>query len=312
MRPFARKSLGVILAVGIAAGFAFAQEGRPEKHVTEIKAESAAKYPNGYADTKLCRWAKAEDPPYSRFRWVHPDLKSFSSSLADLMQKSDEVVLVGVDLRGVTALSPSEENAVSYDDSRVLRSWKGSHKVGDLITMGSLIGVIHCGLETREFSGTTPLYEGDAVYHGVNPVYAPAGPFVLFLTHDKSLEIESFRLAGGEGLQGRFDLGPSDSTDLKSPSSSCYRASFDQIFCHAYPHYPKGAPAFCSDERIDQANIAQCLAFLSSNTELMTERGFENDPLRQLYAGKPIASFLKDMEKAAESKQETAIRLGSN
>ena len=313
MRPFARKSLCAILAAGIVTGYASAQEDHSEKHVTEIKADSEAKYPNGYADSKLCRWAKAQDPPYSRFRWVHPDLATFAPSLSELMQRSDEVILVGVTLRTVTVLSASEENAVSYTDFRVLRSWKGSHKVGDLITIGSLSGVIHCGAETKEFSGTTPLFEGNAKYHAVNPNYGPDGPFVLFLTHDKTVEIEGLRLAGGEGLQGGFNLRPSDITDVKSPSSSCYSASFDQTFCHAYPHYPKGAPAFCNDARIDQANIVQCISILNSSKELMTERGFEEDPLRKIYGGNPVANFLKDLQRVAGSaRQSPSSSSGAN
>ena len=287
--------VGAILAVGIAAGWALAQQEAPEKHVAQITAESKAKYPEGMANSLLCQQARAQHPPYSSERVHQSDLAKLEKDLASLMRASDEVVMVGTPLRWVTALSPSGEDAVSYSDVRILHRWKGSHKVGDVITFGSPQGNVTCGPGHNEFSGTR--VDG---YHMPGPAYSPDGPYVLFLRRPaESSQIEAFRLAAGNDLQGFFNLVPGQIiSDRRSPYVSCFLASYDQIACHSYPH--GWSPQWCRDPKADAHNIAECSSAVSASRDPIFVNGVERDPLREKYHGNTIAGFLRAVDAAAD------------
>jgi hypothetical protein len=303
---------GAILAIGMAAGCALAQQEAAEKHVPEITAESKTNHPQGVANSLLCQRAREQHPPYSSFRVHEPNLAKMEKDLAALMRASDEVVMVGTPLRWVTALSPSGEDAISYADARVLRSWKGSHKVGDVITLGSWQGTVTCGPSHGEFSGTTVGPSPRFLYHMPSPTYSPDGPYVLFLRRrGEGSQIEAFRLAGGNDVQGLFDLVPGQLiSDRHSAYGSCFRASYDQLACHSYPH--GWSPEWCRDPQIDAENIAQCNAAVSASKEPIFAKGFDEDPLRGKYQGKPIASFLRAVDTAADEQRHSERAQGTN
>jgi hypothetical protein len=280
-----------------------AQDVLGEQHVTDILAEYKAKYPNGPADSNLCQRALGEHPPYSRMRLREVNPATLEKDLPALMQASDDVVLVGVDLRHAIVLTPSGEDALTYTDSRVLRVWKGSYKVGDLLTLGVWQGIIRCGADTKDFTGTQVGPVPISMFHTRNPSYAPDGPFVLFLQRDKTGEVETLRLTGGSGVQGMFDLRPPDIWDMHSPSSVCYSASYDRLACQdSYERsHGKAAPEWCRDPAVDLRNIAACNAFMINLKEPGVAFGVNQDPVREKYNGVPVASFLKEMQAAADS-----------
>jgi hypothetical protein len=294
--------VGAILAVGIATGFAAAQHEAAEKHVLEITAENKAKYPEGMANSVLCQQARAQHPAYSSFRVHAPDLAKMEKDLGELMRESDEVVMVGTPLRSVTALSPSGEDAIRYADFRVLRSWKGSHKIGDVITFGYPQANVTCGTGHNEFSGTR--VDG---YHYPGPAYSPDGPYVLFLRRPaENSQIEAFRLAAGNDLQGYFDLVPGQIIDdRRSPYVSCFLASYDRIACRSNSH--GWSPEWCRDPKVDAHNIARCNAAVSVSREPIFANGIDQDPLRKRYSGKPIFSFLQAVDDATEEQAHSEM-----
>lgn len=288
----------------------FAQDALAEKHVTDILAEYKAKYPNGPGDSLLCKRALGQHPPYSRsrLREVNPD--TLEKDLAALMKASDEVVLVGVDLRNATVLSPSGEDALTYTDWKVLRVWKGSYKVGDLLTLGVWQGIITCDSDTKDFTATQVGPVPVSMFHTRNPSYAPDGPFVLFLQRDKTGEIETLRLAGGGGVQGMFDLRPPDISDTHSASSACYTASYDHLACQAFYKRAHGraTPEWCRDPAVDLRNIAACNGILNNLNEPVVAFGLNQDPVREKYNGVTVALFLKEMQAAADSCRASASK----
>lgn len=281
----------------------FAQDVLADKHVTDILAEYKAKYPHGPSDSILCKWALAQHPPYSRARLREVNTATLEKNLVALMQASDDVVLVGIDLRNAIVLTPSGEDAVTYTDSRVLRVWKGSYKVGDLLTLGVWQGVITCGPDTKDFTGTQVGPVPVSMFHTRNPSYAPDGPFVLFLQRDKNEQIESLRLAGGGGVQGMFDLRPPDIWDTHSASSVCHTASYDHLACQAFYERSHGkvTPEGCRDPAVDLRNIAACNEIMNNLIEPVVAFGMNQDPVREKYNGVPVASFLKEVQEAADS-----------
>ena len=279
----------------------FAQDALAERHVTDILAEYKAKYPHGPADSILCKRALDEHPPYSRTRLREVNPATLEKDLAALMRASDYVVLVGMDLRNAIVLTPSGEDTVTYTDSRVLRVWKGSYEVGDLLTLGVWQGIITCGPDMKDFTETQVGPVPASMFHTRNTSYAPDGPFVLFLQRDKAGEIETLRLTGGGGVQGMFDLRPSDIWDTHSPSSVCYTASYDRLACQGFYErsFGKATPESCRDPAVDLRNIEACNAYMTNLKEPVVAFGLNQDPVREKYNGVPVASFLKEMQAAA-------------
>jgi hypothetical protein len=90
-------------------------------------------------------------------------------------------------------------------------------------------------------------------------------------------------------------------SDRHSPYSSCFRASYDQIACHSYPH--GWSPEWCRDPKIDTENIAQCIATVSVSKDSIFANGLDQDPLREKYHQKPIASFLRAVDSAVHEQR---------
>ncbi len=126
---FAQVSLIVV-----ALGCGLVQASAREKHVQDVKAEQT---PDMIAASALCRQLLQPGHHHDADTEPNVDPATLEADLSSLMLKSDEVVLVGrygnpVDTYA-SVLSPSGKQAISYLDVRVLRTWKGSHKVGNLL-----------------------------------------------------------------------------------------------------------------------------------------------------------------------------------
>ncbi len=67
------------------------------------------------------------------------------TDLYRLMQNSDDVILASNFTDEIDALAPSAEDAIEYYVVKVLRTFKGSHKVGDLVTYTLPGGGVYCG-----------------------------------------------------------------------------------------------------------------------------------------------------------------------
>ena len=300
---FTRAILALIIAIGSAA----AQDHNAEKHVPEITADFKAKYPQGVADSSLCQRAKQQHPPYSRLRVYELNRLTLESDLSDLVRISDEVVMVGTPLRAVTVLTPSGEDALTYTDVRILHSWKGSHKIGDVLTFEMPQGFLTCGPGHMEFSGTQVGPWPGFGYHTPSHAYSPDGPYLLFLRQPgEDSETKAFRLAGGNGLQGSFDLIPDQIiSDVRSSYASCFLASYDAGWCHSYPH--EWSPEWCRNSKIDEQNIKHCNEVVRVGHEAIFVNGVDQDEVRKKYHGQSVASFLRTLDGAADESAKPEI-----
>ena len=110
---------------------AAAQLSTQEKHVKEIAAEQT---PKAIEASPFCQEALASKQAF--FHQSKIDPATLEPDLPELMSRSDEVVLAGNWIHNVSAISPSGHDAITYFDVLVLRSWKGSHQAGDVLTFG--------------------------------------------------------------------------------------------------------------------------------------------------------------------------------
>jgi hypothetical protein len=306
MKALIRDFVQAILIAAVAAGCGVAQYGSSEKHVAEITAESKVKHPEGDSESVLCQQARAEQPPYSHYHFREVNPATLEKDLTALFQKSDEVVLVGVILRAVSTLSPSDRDAVIYHDARVLRSWKGSHKVGDVLTFAFPNASIRCGPEPNAVTGTVTA-PGPPTQWLLSWVYGHQGPYILFLRRDDAGLVDGLRLTGGDGMQGLFLVDPAHNLDEHSELFDCFRAGLDRNTCIEY-NYARRYPGFpgCIDPHVDAADISSCNALVNASQKPIVI-GFNPDPLREKYEGTPVSKFLRDVQSAANSSKDAEL-----
>jgi hypothetical protein len=234
-----------------------AQETVQEKHVKDIKAEQTR---DVILASPLCQRTRENPDSASHIRKVDP--ATLESDLNSLMDKSDEVVLGGVATAYATAISPSGDDIAQYFDVKVLRTWKGLHKVGDTLTLALPLGFLTCGKTSFVTAPGTPWKTNSQ------------GPFVLFLRQSHGNEtqwIPAFQLTGGEGLQGMYDLPVS----LKSE---------DYKNCNG----------------VLDGSVGKCNAFLEASQDPISIPN-RVDPLLEKYDEMPIAAFLKEVQATADS-----------
>jgi hypothetical protein len=257
----------LIVALAAAVGCGLAQETSKDKHVRDIKAEQPE---SAILASPLCQHVQASEEAFV-LHAHEVDSGTLEPDLASLMKESDEVILASYELDTATVLAPSGEDVVHYSDVKVMRTWKGDLKVGDVLTFAIPIGEIRClplpqGFHQASFETQVK----NLAWKGQYP-----GPYILFLrqTHGGTEEQQAtgLRLTAGGGLQGLFDL---------YPPSSQYR---DADKC-----------AGVGDR------VAKCNAWLneSKNPVHIPYRG---DPLVKKYEGMPISTFLKEVQTTAES-----------
>ena len=253
-----------LFLVTLCVGFGIAQLAGTEKHVKDIRAEQPQKL---IAATPLCQEVRAAGHQMDHLIAVAPS--TLEPDLPSLMRKSDEVVLAGAFTESIEALSPSGKDVVQYFDVRVLRSWKGSHKVGDVLTFGVPWGGVHCGSESPKERGSSLVFftlTGGPDWLGI----ASGGPFILFLRYSQGEEaatISGLRLAGGNGLQGVFEV------DRPKPGDDCYA--------------------------VLPGSGQRCSTALDSSPEPISVR-YRLDPLKKKYDKMPVSVFLKEVQSAAE------------
>ncbi|MDA4120402.1 MAG: hypothetical protein OK436_07420 [Thaumarchaeota archaeon] len=250
------------VVVGMAAGCGLAQESAPVKHVRDIAAEQTE---GVIVASALCQRVRASGHSLTHSPQVDP--ATLETDLAALMQKSDDVVLVSYFRNQMTALSPSGEDVISYHDVIVLRSWKGSYKVGDLLTYAEPLGAVICEPRPYHSSSLTAwTTTGGDNWDGPGS----PGPTILFLRQSQGNEkqlLPGLRLTGGDGLQGLFIV--------QSPWTDK-----------------------CSGARPD--DMSKCSAALDASQAPIKIR-YRLDPLKRKYEGIAASSFLKEIQSAADS-----------
>jgi hypothetical protein len=177
--------------------------------------------------------------------------------------------LAGNQIGSLRAISPSGKDAVEYFDVKVLRTWKGSHKVGDTLTFAITDAFLPCGVLTLK--GTPTFFTGSDGWTGL-----PYGVSILFLRQPKGAEAQlnsGLRLTGGGGLQGVFSVAlPVLSEEGKN----------------------------CRGLDIQHGGLEKCNSFLEASQNPVSVP-YRRDPLLKKYDGMPIASFLQEVQSVADS-----------
>ena len=110
--------------------------GRPQSAAQEIRLSDirAQQPPETIYASAPCQRVR-ESPRHMIAQKYAIDPKTLVQDLNTLMEKSDEVILAGT-LDADTVISPNGEGTATYDEVRVIRSWKGPHHAGDTLTFG--------------------------------------------------------------------------------------------------------------------------------------------------------------------------------
>jgi hypothetical protein len=235
-----------------------------ELHVNDIRAQQPQE---ALLASAPCLSAK-ESPEHHIIKRSAIDPKTLVANLGALMQKSDEVILVGVSTASVSVFSPSGESVAGYFDVKVIRSWKGPHNVGDVLTFALPAGAVDCGETEAHKSIYFSTMAGTTEWKNN---YYP-GPYVLFLRQAQGKEkqmVQGLFPAAGEGLQGMFPVVVPVKDEAASRCNGALPGSLE--WCDSYletSQYPVAVP-------------------------------YVPDPLTKKYDGIPIADFLNEVRVVA-------------
>jgi len=244
------------------------QNDNNELRVLDIRAQQPQAV---LAASAPCLHAK-ESPEHRIVQHTAIDSNSFVQSLAELIQKSDEVVLGGSAYRSASVLSPSRESATTYYEVKVIRSWKGSHNVGDVITFGIPVGGVRCGETESHQSINFSTMVGTAEWK--RKIFD--GPFLLFLRHPQGKETELVLVqdlipSAGNGLQGMFPI-----------------------------HIPPQDDAINQCTGVPPDSIRWCASYLETS-QYPVEVPYTLDPFAKKYDSMPISDFLVKVRDATDS-----------
>lgn len=254
----------MLLFGGSVFGTARPQTASRELSLSDIRAE----WPQETLfASNLCQRV-LEDPDRREItRPYDADPKTFVQDLNDLKEKSDEIVLVGVH-DGAVVLSPSRESVTTYIKARVIRSWKGSHHVGDVLVFGVPAGTLAC--EPSSSEGFTRRFEVTGPYIARHNLY------VLFLRQSQGPEtklVQGLLPAAGAGVQGIFEI------PLPTPRPR-----------------QTNAEDYCAG--ILGVNVPHCEAIVKT-LQSPVAVPYARDPLAKKYAGMPASDFLREVQSVA-------------
>jgi len=271
MRIEMSRSVWFALMLAMGIGDAAAQQVVPVKRAKDIRAEQT---PQAIYASPLCQRAREKGRLLTHVRVVDPT--TLEPDLASLMENSDEVVLAGAATGNTVAVSPSGDDAVHYEDFKILRSWKGPHKVGDTLTFAIPSATLFCR-PTGDPDGPSDFstIDRDDSWNGPGWKGSGLGPSVLFLRQAQGEEKQltpGLRLTGGDGYQGQF-----------------------------WAHIPK--EQYVEDNQCTGAldgSVDKCNAFLDKSQIPVSDR-YIRDPMFKKYDGMPISRFLNEVQSVAES-----------
>lgn len=264
MKTIMRNLAGALLAAAAALGTGQPQSTAHELRLSDIRAQQPQE--TIYASAP-CQRAR-ENPRGFIFRPYAIDPTTLVPDLNTLIEKSDEVILAGShDYAAV--LSPSGESVTTYGEVRVIRSWKGSHHAGDLLTFGLPLGQIPCERPPQDNQSFFLVKPDDLGVPATGPCV-----FVLFLRQSKGNEmqlVQGLRLAAGEGVQGMFMI------QVPAPLPSDPEKD-----CAGVQHW----------------SWQRCDAYLeTSQSPVMVP--YARDPLAKRYGGMPASEFLREVQSLA-------------
>src|ERR1700761_5714969 len=241
MKAILKKLIGEVFFTVAALALCRSQSAITELHVDDIRAQQPQEK---LAASPLCRQA-FESPKHGILQRTSVDPNTLIQDLGTLMERSDEVVLTGVAYRGFTVFAPSGESVTTYYDVKIIRSWKGTHEVGDTLTFGVPAGAVHCGwTDSRQSSVYVSTMKGTNEWQD-NLLYDR--PTILFLRRPNGNEtqlVQTLLPATGGGLQGIFSISLPVS-DYKTSNKCASLKSETLKWCDSYretSQYPVVAP----------------------------------------------------------------------
>jgi hypothetical protein len=131
MKTIMRNLTGALLVATAALGTGWPQGATQELRLSDIRAQQPQETVFASAPCQRAR----ESPRHSLAQRGAVDPGTLVPDLGTLMEKSDEVILEAT-LDRDKLLSPSGESVTTYSAVRVIRSWKGSHHAGEVLTFG--------------------------------------------------------------------------------------------------------------------------------------------------------------------------------
>jgi hypothetical protein len=259
----------------VCTGTSASQQSPSQKRVAQIKAEQT---PAVLAASPLCQWAQQQINKggplatlpdkrpilYQDLNYAHD---SDSHDLKSLFDASDDVVLV---IRGSStgAVAPSGASAITYYDAQVLRSWKGEHKAGDILTFSIPVGHVTC--PAGHTFTSDPSYEWNGNGLALN---------ILFLRHANAAEAgitPDLRLTGGYGQQGMIGI-------------FLVKGQTPEPWACITPALSKKTMA---------QDIGLCTAFLDASNDPVLFQS-PRDPLAGQYDKMPVSTFLREVQSLA-------------
>lgn len=162
MKTMMRKLTGALFLTAAALGAAWPQSASRDLRLSDLKAKQLPE--ETIFDSAPCQRAR-KAPQHQIVQHPPIDPKTLMPDLNSLMEKSDHVVLALV-RDSADRVSPSGESPVKYIEVRVIRSWKGSHRAGDILTHGWPGGRIPCDPEIHSAVWVLPGGAG----HGLQPI----------------------------------------------------------------------------------------------------------------------------------------------
>lgn len=257
MKTTMQNLAGTMLITAVALATGQPQSATPELRVNDMRDKQPKEV---IAASAPCRRAW-DAPDHGIIEKSAIDPRSLAPDLGALMEKSDEVVLAAQTYRNLSLLSPSGQSVATYFEVYVIRSWKGSYNVGDILTFGVPVGSVHCGETETHKSVYFSTMIGTSELKG----YGSDGPSVLFLRKAKGGEaqlVQGLIPAGGEGLQGMFPI----RLPVKFDKSDRCNGVLD------------GALEWC-DAFLDKSENPVIVPYV-------------HDPLAKQYDGMPMSEFL--------------------
>jgi hypothetical protein len=167
MKKIMRYLIGAAVTAGAALGTGRPQSTSRELSLSDIKSQWPQEtiFASALCQRALEDTGEGPGPvTHTQKAWIiqpyNVDPKTFVQDLTTLMEKSDEVILVGVNAAAVV-LSPSGKSVATYNEVGVIRSWKGPHHAGDALIVGVPFGSLPCepsspGIFTRRFDVRGP------------------------------------------------------------------------------------------------------------------------------------------------------------
>jgi hypothetical protein len=267
MKTIMRNLTGATLVAAAALGMGRPQGAAQEIRLSDIRAQQPQE--TIYASA-LCQRAR-ETPRGHILQRYAIDPRTFVQNLNTLMEKSDEVILAGT-LDTAAVISPSGKSTATYDEVRVIRSWKGPHHAGDVLTFGRPGGHVHCKPLGSDDSNFTVMPGGN----NLDEPFDGSFVYVLFLRHaqgDEAQLVQGLLPAAGEGVQGIFW------TQVPPPTHPCCDVE-----------------RYCAD--VLHGSVQHCDSLLETSKSPV-KVPYALDPLAKRYRGMPFSDFLREVQSVA-------------